>query len=356
MLICSIISYGQQNDSILVKVVQPKVFLIKDKWHQQINFDISVENQTLNTIELTKIKLYIYNKNSLLSNVMELNKGAVSSSISTIPIRFTDKNKKTTVFNPFTIFKPYVDLSYLKYKLSFVNDRGDNYNKEIIVKPKLYIPKTNLTLPLKEKIMVVDGNDYYSNHRRFDINNPLVSNLLDINTTPNLLAIDFSIIDNAGTRYINSSKKNSNYYIFGNTIYATADGKVVKAIDIFNDNEPGKLNFNVADARTNRDLLTGNCIIIDHLNGEYSFFIHLKRGTVLVKEGETVKQGQAIAQVGNSGSSMQPHLHYQLSDKPDYIEGNNLPIYFHNYYIMSGNKKLDIAKGYINTGDIIKGK
>ncbi len=356
LLISSVTCYTQVSDSITMKIVQPKTFILKDKWSQQINFDICVENQTSKTIELTEIKLHIYNKDNILLGIRELNKGAVSSSILTIPVRFIQPSKKTTIFNPFTVFKPHVDLYYLKYFLHFVNDSGISYDKVIEVKPELYISKTNLILPLRGRIIVADGNDYYSNHRRFDINNPIVSDLLNMKTTPGLFAVDFSIVDSLGNRYIKKGKNNKDYYVYGNTVYATARGKVLKTINIFNDNKPGKLNFNIQDAKRNRDLLMGNCVIVDHLNGEYSFFIHLKQGSVLVKQGEIIQKGQPIAQVGNSGSSMQPHLHYQLSDKPDYIESNGLPMYFHNYYLVLGNQRIGIDKGYINTGDIIQNK
>lgn len=356
LLINSIISYSQIQDSVSIKIVQPKVFVLKDKWSQQINFDINIENQTSKTIELTKIKLHIYNKNNVLLSFRELNKGAVSASIATIPIRFTPPHKKTTLYNPFTTFKSYINLYCLKYSLYFIDDLGKHYNKEIKVYPNLFAPKTNLSLPLKGQITVIDGNDYYSNHRRFDINNPLVSNVLNIKTTPNLFSIDFSITDSLGNCYEKSNKYNENYYVYGNTVYATATGKVLKTINIFKDNEPGKLNFSISDAKQNQDLLTGNCIVIDHLNGEYSFFIHLKQGSILVKQGEKVEKGQPIAQVGNSGSSMQPHLHYQLSDKPNYIENNPLPIFFHNYNLILGSEQVRIKKGYVSTGDIVRNR
>ncbi len=54
----------------------------------------------------------------------------------------------------------------------------------------------------------------------------------------------------------------------------------------------------------------GLTLVIDH-GGEIStLFGHNSK--LLVQEGETVKQGQEISQVGNSGSSTGPHLHYEI--------------------------------------------
>jgi murein DD-endopeptidase MepM/ murein hydrolase activator NlpD len=48
----------------------------------------------------------------------------------------------------------------------------------------------------------------------------------------------------------------------------------------------------------------GNYITIDHGNGEFSHYAHLATGTFVVKNGERVEQGQALATAGNSGYTL----------------------------------------------------
>lgn len=43
--------------------------------------------------------------------------------------------------------------------------------------------------------------------------------------------------------------------------------------------------------------------------GTFLFLAHLKKGSIKVKEGQHVNEGEVLAQVGNSGSSSEPHLH-----------------------------------------------
>lgn len=351
---CTSMCYGQNNDSVSINITQPNVYVVKNEWSQQINFDFNISNKTSETINLKRLELYVYDKNGNLICFKALRDGPVAPSIGTIPIRQVQKSENVTVFNPFTVFNPYIELHRLKYVLSFKGDLGKSFKVNVDVNPQLYVPQTDLTIPVKGKLFILDGSDLYSNHRRFDINNKQVQALMDTDTNPEMFAVDFSVVDSLGEAYSGDRRNNMNYYIFGETVYAPANGKVLKINNHFEDNTPGSLAFEVQDTKTNRDLFAGNCIVIDHLNGEYSFLVHLKRGSVTVKEGDIVKKGEPIGQVGNSGSSMYAHLHYQLCDRPDYLNSNGLPIYFHNYGLISGEKRIEIGKSYISAGDVIE--
>lgn len=56
----------------------------------------------------------------------------------------------------------------------------------------------------------------------------------------------------------------------------------------------------------------GNCIIIDHGNGLWTLYGHIKNGGLLVDKGDTVKKGDKIALVGSTGNSTGPHLHFEV--------------------------------------------
>jgi murein DD-endopeptidase MepM/ murein hydrolase activator NlpD len=62
--------------------------------------------------------------------------------------------------------------------------------------------------------------------------------------------------------------------------------------------------------RASFDELNGRVVLIDHGRGVATVYCH--NDELLVRDGQPVEKGQAIARSGNSGRSTGPHLHYQL--------------------------------------------
>ena len=86
---------------------------------------------------------------------------------------------------------------------------------------------------------------------------------------------------------------------------------------------------------TPTNAIPGNNVLIDHGNGEYSSLAHLQRGSVRVKAGDRVSQGDVLGRVGNSGSSDTPHLHYQLMAGTHLARADGLPSRFENVWMES---------------------
>ena len=53
-----------------------------------------------------------------------------------------------------------------------------------------------------------------------------------------------------------------------------------------------------------------------------SVYLHLQQGSLLVNKGDRVAAGQRIANVGNTGGSEGPHLHFEVWDGPWYAGGH----------------------------------
>jgi murein DD-endopeptidase MepM/ murein hydrolase activator NlpD len=56
---------------------------------------------------------------------------------------------------------------------------------------------------------------------------------------------------------------------------------------------------------------SGGTLIMDHGHGLSSTFIHLSR--ILVGEGQRVRQGEVVGEVGATGRATGPHLDWRLN-------------------------------------------
>jgi len=93
----------------------------------------------------------------------------------------------------------------------------------------------------------------------------------------------------------------------GTPIVSVLDGTVVLVEDFgFPDGSGNKWG------NTSENGGFGNLLRIKHNNGTYSEYHHIKSGSFQVKQGDTVKKGQVVAQVDHNGWSSGPHLHFQM--------------------------------------------
>lgn len=93
----------------------------------------------------------------------------------------------------------------------------------------------------------------------------------------------------------------------GVDVLAAADGVVESAHD-------GEF-----DRCSSADCGEANYVILRHADGKRTLYWHLKKFSVAVSVGQQVSCGQRLGQVGSSGRSTGPHLHFQVnvSGSPD---------------------------------------
>lgn len=169
-----------------------------------------------------------------------------------------------------------------------------------------YQTKTELELPFEDEWYIVWGGRSVTQNKHFVNRHERYA--MDI-----LIGID-------GKSHSGDGNENEDYYCFGKRLNAPGDGKIVALENNNEDNIPG--------VRVG----TANYIIIDHLNGEFSYMGHFKQHSIVVSVGDTVVKGQEVGKVGNSGRSTEPHLHYHMQTTSEGSTGLGLPTQFLNYY------------------------
>jgi hypothetical protein len=150
------------------------------------------------------------------------------------------------------------------------------------------------------------------------------------------------------------SAKLEDYGCYGVPVVAPASGRIVKAHDGEPDAVPGVVSNNFTAP-------TGNHVVIQlDETGTYLIIAHLKPGSVTVKTGDTVSEGQVIGACGNSGNTSEPHIHihHQRQDPNlfplNFAEG--LPLYFRDHDgppMPLGGFEMD-GETVIFTGDVVQ--
>lgn len=164
-----------------------------------------------------------------------------------------------------------------------------------------------------EHWLSVGGPSNSSYHRRA---------IIVLNGNPQLsqrFAVDFIKLGPNGL-FSGDPNDNRSFYSYGQKIFAVSDATIIRAVDGFPDNIPGKFPSN-----TNLDNVGGNYIIMKLDSGHFAFYAHLIPGSLKVKEGDRVSEGQFLGLLGNSGNSDAPHLHFHVSDYPFPVAGTTQP-------------------------------
>lgn len=166
--------------------------------------------------------------------------------------------------------------------------------------------KTPMSLPVKGDWFVFWGGD--TKAQNYHVVSTAQKNAFDIlKLGPN------------NKSHKNKGYYNEDYYAFGQPLYAAADGVAVKVVTGVEDNIPGKMN---------PGQMLGNAVIIKTANEEFLVYAHFQKGSLEIKEGDTISRGQYLGNCGNSGNSSEPHLHFHIQDGLNMLNSVGIKCYF----------------------------
>lgn len=180
---------------------------------------------------------------------------------------------------------------------------------------------------------------------------------------PEEFALDIAKIGESGLTHKGDGTRFNDYHAYGADVLAAAAGRVTGiANDQLEDpsamqrpNETQEAYF----ARLQKEqaerlakgptAIAGNYVMIDHGKNEYSLYAHLQPGSVRVHVGDQVKAGDVIGKLGSSGNSTEPHLHFQICDKPNPLMCAGIPMNFSNVTIQWADLPRPIQSGDVVT-------
>jgi Peptidase family M23 len=315
--------YGNEPFEMTIRTIPWRVYKENDGvWEpattESFYFHLLVQEKHGRPIEPTEAKLELYAGKELLKTIVlsgpQLN--AIRS------VSFGSSAQQEELFDLKHSFSEPVSLAVTRVIYAFhgSTESGQKLQKTLEIPVTIYEQKTKLIFPLKGRFVVAGGHDYneahkgeWSQHYAFDI----------VALGPN-----YNFARNGG-------KANEEFFTWGQEVLAPGDGVVSFARkDIPDNKQPGMIDNTVFMSKPDPlNAIAGNNVIIDHGNGEYSLLAHFQEGSVRVKKGDRVKQGQVIGKLGNSGNSDGPHLHYHLMAGPQIFRNDGLPATFENVFI-----------------------
>ena len=139
---------------------------------------------------------------------------------------------------------------------------------------------------------------------------------------PQRFAIDWVRLGADGRLLRGKGKSNADYYSYGAEVIAVADGRIADARDGIPDN--GGTTERSARHITLENVF-GNYLVQEVGNGRFAVYAHLQPGSLKVKAGDSVRAGETLALLGNSGNSDGPHLHFQVVDGPSPMASEGMP-------------------------------
>lgn len=329
-----------------LRAVPERPLIEQQRSAQGVNFDIEIRNPLDVPIEVVRVQATVRDAEGALIQRKELNLNGVAPSILTVPVRSIAPGKAIVLFNPWPTFEADIDVSKIDFDIDFSAADGRTWTSEMSVAPMAYRTKTAFTFPLEQRALIWDGHDFYSHHRRLDFHHELLEPF-GWTTNSSRYALDIVVIDDRG-EMSSGGEAAANYFGYGQTVLAPAEGQVVKVV---NDSPEGAA-IDLPAVGQDVSLVLGNQVVIDHGNGEFSHLGHLLPGSVSVQVGDQVSQGQPIAKVGTSGWSIMPHLHFEVTTSPDMRE-EGVPAQFTNIGLVRGQCLKVLPLAAVDTGDVI---
>jgi hypothetical protein len=151
-------------------------------------------------------------------------------------------------------------------------------------------------------------------------------------------AADWMLVGPNGNTFHDSRARNENFWDFGQPVVAVADGEVTELVDDIPDHLPDQ-----TPTITLKNI-SGNHVIVRVAPSVYALFAHLKQGSIRVRLHQQVKSGEVLGELGDSGNTTAPHLHFQLMDASSPLAAEGLPYVFEKFRFFGFGRDFEMEK------------
>jgi hypothetical protein len=344
-----------QPQAVEIEVLPATPLLERQRSHLSLQCDFLLRNEQSASVNIIEIVLNELDADGALMRRRSVNRNGTAPSLFTLRKSAIPGGGFVQLFNPFHHFELGAAPAWLEFEFT-LQSSGAPWTETLSIEGQVYETRTKLRLPMTGQILVKDGHDYLSHHRRLGLDHPGIQ-AAGLEANSGRYAIDLVVIDDEGAETKGIPRGPQDWYCWDAEVVAPGDGRVILAVNDFPDNRIQGGRVIQHPRVTTQDITTfaGNVVVIDHGNGEFSCLGHLRQGSVVVEVGQEVKSGDLLGTIGLSGSTgAEAHLHYQLQDSASLGSSVGLPAAFTRYRLSRGSEQLEVTDAPVDTGDIVQ--
>ena len=325
---------AQQPSGVSVISIPAVPLIEQQSTGQSVNFDLLLTNAESNALVVVAVRLSVFDPSGILIQERQITENGKPAAIDVVGSRDLHANGVADLFQPFFNFSAKLPIHRMHFEI-LLNRKGRPSSPVALASDRLVqldvYPRStkpvSFQLPLCGHILVEDGHDYFSHHRRQNLAARFLQDPRSA-VNPNLFAADLVKIDKDGKLFSNKANVKEDWFSYGEDIFAPADGTVVSSVNDIPENEFQGFNVKRPTKAEQQDPQGfGNHVLLKHADGRVSWLLHMQPGSVLVKAGEQVRAGQAVGKIGFSGDSLFPHLHFNATESSTY-PSQGVPVSF----------------------------
>ena len=152
---------------ITIEVRPATVLVERTPSGQFLNLDLILTNTTADPVTLGALEMSVLDRSGKLALRKEINSDGERPSIDVLGAHELRPGQPELVMNPFERIEPGIDVGRLVFDLKYYfKDRIEHGSVTVDVRPDTRAP---VLLPVRGRVLVWDGHDFYSHHRRFDV-------------------------------------------------------------------------------------------------------------------------------------------------------------------------------------------
>ncbi|MEQ9077881.1 MAG: M23 family metallopeptidase [Sandaracinaceae bacterium] len=159
-------------------------------------------------------------------------------------------------------------------------------------------------------------------------------------------AWDLVRTDDRGDRFRGAGASNDDFFVWGAQVLAPVAGVVVEVVRDAPDQTPGTLDLDAVN----------NLVGIQVYGGYHVYLLHFEQGSIPpeIEVGARVEVGAPLGRVGNSGVSLEPHLHVTalaVDRDADPLRTWSVPCEWRGVWVSAGGRRARLEPHWVPSSD-----